>query len=217
MDAGRLTQKKLNDMINANSSIVIAATYNILFTNDIVIGLIKDAGEQIRKCDKYKFETKKYLKYVEKAVNDYEVLTNNIIGPRCDFMADANTVVSEELYRDINRLTYSIKRQFEKANLSNTYMLAKAETARTLCEFGCVQLDDRIKELERTDKSFAHINISYLRQTDICNGLNSLMRTFKIPLTVDLNTEECRSMLNVVTKKLADCEMIAKAIKLNEE
>ena len=55
------------------------------------------------------------------------------------------------------------------------------------------------------------------RQTDICNGLNSLMKTFKIPLTVDLNTEECRSMLNVVTKKSADCEMIAKAIKINEE
>lgn len=207
-----MTQEELNKTIEKHQLVVIAATYNVLFTNDIVLGLVKEASEKIKKSCFYKHETKMYLKRVEKAVNEYERFSMKIIGPRSEFFANANTTFAEELQTDINRLTYSIKRQFDKMKIPNAYMLAKAETARTICDFACVQLDQRVDELKHLDRNFSNVNIDYLRQTAICKNLNNMMLTFNIPASVNLNTEECRNMLNNVTKKLADCEIIAKAI-----
>lgn len=210
-ESARLTKESFDRLIARSLPIVTAVTYNVLFTNDIVVGLIKDASEKIRNSG----ETGplRCLKRVERAVSEYESLTIRIVGERSDYFADANTLFTEDLEPHISRLTYSIKRVFDRFGLKNPYMLAKTETARTMCEFACVQTDRRVAELVGIDSRFRRINIGYLRQTDILNRLNSLSRAFRIPKEVNLDTEECRKMMDEIAVKLADGKIIANAIK----
>lgn len=207
-----MTKEEANNIIAGNEAMVIGCTYNVLFTNDIVIGLTIEAVESIRKSPLYRFDTKRKVNIVEKDRLKYERMINEVIGNRSSFFADANDIFLEDIQKHVDILYYSIKREFDKVNLSFSDIIARMEIARTLCEFSCLQLDKREEELQEKDKRFKKFGIDYLRLTNLLRSLSETMKTLNVPCTVNLNTEECTKAINILSVKLADANTIAKAI-----
>lgn len=203
-----MTKEEANNIIAENEAMVIGCTYNVLFTNDIVIGLTIEAVESIRKTPLYRFDTKRKVNIVEKDRLKYERLINEVIGNTSSFFADANDIFLEDIQKHVDILYYSIKREFDKVNLSFSDIIA----ARTLCEFSCLQLDKREEELQEKDKRFKKFGIDYLRLTNLLRSLSETMKTLNVPCTVNLNTEECTKAINILSVKLAYANTIAKAI-----
>lgn len=209
---GIMTKEEANNIIAKNEAMVIVCTYNVLFTNDIVIGLTIEAVESIRKSPLYRFDTKRKVNIVEKDRLKYERMINEVIGNTSSFFADANDIFLEDIQKHVDILYYSIKREFDKVNLSFSDIIARMELARTLCEFSCLQLDKREEELQEKDKRFKKFGIDYLRLTNLLRSLSETMKTLNVPCTVNLNTEECTKAINILSVKLADANTIAKAI-----
>lgn len=207
-----MTKEEANNIIAENEAMVIGCTYNVLFTNDIVIGLTIEAVESIRKTPLYRFDTKRKVNIVEKDRLKYERMINEVIGNTSSFFADANDIFLEDIQKHVDILYYSIKREFDKVNLSFSDIIARMELARTLCEFSCLQLDKREEELQEKDKRFKKFGIDYLRLTNLLRSLSETMKTLNVPCTVNLNTEECTKSINILSVKLADANTIAKAI-----
>lgn len=207
-----MTKEEANNIIAENEAMVIGCTYNVLFTNDIVIGLTIEAVESIRKSPLYRFDTKRKVNIVEKDRLKYERMINEVIGNTSSFFADANDIFLEDIQKHVDILYYSIKREFDKVNLSFSDIIARMELARTLCEFSCLQLDKREEELQEKDKRFKKFGIDYLRLTNLLRSLSETMKTLNVPCTVNLNTEECTKEINILSVKLADANTIAKAI-----
>lgn len=207
-----MTKEEANNIIAENEAMVIGCTYNVLFTNDIVIGLTIEAVESIRKSPLYRFDTKRKVNIVEKDRLKYERMINEVIGNTSSFFADANDIFLEDIQKYVDILYYSIKREFDKVNLSFSDIIARMELARTLCEFSCLQLDKREEELQEKDKRFKKFGIDYLRLTNLLRSLSETMKTLNVPCTVNLNTEECTKEINILSVKLADANTIAKAI-----
>lgn len=207
-----MTKEEANNIIAENEAMVIGCTYNVLFTNDIVIGLTIEAVESIRKSPLYRFDTKRKVNIVEKDRLKYERMINEAIGGTSSFFADANDIFLEDIQKHVDILYYSIKREFDKVNLSFSDIIARMELARTLCEFSCLQLDKREEELQEKDKRFKKFGIDYLRLTNLLRSLSETMKTLNVPCTVNLNTEECTKAINILSVKLADANTIAKAI-----
>lgn len=207
-----MTKEEANNIIAENEAMVIGCTYNVLFTNDIVIGLTIEAVESIRKTPLYRFDTKRKVNIVEKDRLKYGRMINEVIGNTSSFFADANDIFLEDIQKHVDILYYSIKREFDKVNLSFSGIIARMELARTLCEFSCLQLDKREEELQEKDKRFKKFGIDYLRLTNLLRSLSETMKTLNVPCTVNLNTEECTKAINILSVKLADANTIAKAI-----
>lgn len=207
-----MTKNDVDNLIVTHESLVIGATYNILFTNDIVLGRILEAVEAIKKTSLFKQKTKQMINKVMKEKIKYEKLISKVIGDKSSFFADANDIFIEEVKKDIDILYFTIKKEFDKHKLQYSDVIAKMETARTLCYFACVQLDKRMDELISKDNRFKNFSIDYIRQTSMLHYIDETMRTFQIPFNIDLNTKECTTAINILSKKLADCDIISKAI-----
>lgn len=202
----------MNRLIDKNASAVIGCTYNILFTNDIAITAVIEAVEAVRKSAFYRQETKRITNVIDNLRRKYEKMLFEVIGDRSGFFADANDIFFEDVQKHVDILYYSIKGVFDKHSLDDSALLARCELARTMCEFSCIQLDKREEELRQVDSRFKRASIGYLRLTALHKELDRLMRTFGIPCTVNLDTDTCRSAINVLSVKLCDARIIAKAI-----
>lgn len=207
-----MNREQANKVITQNESLVIAATYNILFTNDIVCGLVIDAIEKVKKSPLYRHRTKQLINQCSAERSSYEKLINRIIGDRNEFFANANDLFREDIDKHLDVLYYSIKQVFDKHRIPNSGVISLLEQTRTMCEFSCAQFDKRVEELKKADNRFNGFALEYMRITSLLHKLNETMRSIDIPTTVDLNTESCINAINILSKKLVDGEVIAKAI-----
>lgn len=206
-----MTEEEANEIIAENEAMVVGCTYNVLFTNDIVIGKVYEAIVAIKESPLYRMNTKIAIRRVDAERLNYERLSNGIIGERSEFFANANDKFFEEVEDQVNRLHSSIKHELDNNGIKHSEVISKLELARMLCEFGCVQLDKRESELKEKDSRFQFMNIDYLRQTKLLDSLCDTVRMLNIP-HVELSTEECTKAINILSVKLADAEIIAKAI-----
>lgn len=207
-----MTQDQATRIISRHETLVVLSTYNILFTNDIVCAFLIDAAAQLEKSPLCRHETKRLLNQAKAARREYERVVNRVIADRSVFFADANDIFAEEVDRHVEVLYYCIKREFDRHKLPHAGIIARMETARTLCDFSCRQFDKRMEELRVKDPRFRSFHLDYLRLTNLLRLLDGLMRTFRIPPAVDLNTPECLAAIDVLARKLLDGELIAKAI-----
>ena len=208
-----MTKEKYTEVINKHENIVVASTYNILFTNDIVCSLLIESLELLKKTDFFKFKTKQISKQLDNERKRYEKVINQVIGSdKGEFFADANDKFIDNVSKDINTLLYSIKQEMDKNHLDNTQAISKLELCRTLCELSCIQHEMRMNDLIKTDSAFRLFDLSYLKLTNMLRLLEELFLTLPIK-TVDLNTKQCKLALNIVSTKLSDVNIIANAIK----
>ena len=207
-----MTQDQATQIVSKYEPLVVLATYNILFTNDIVCANVIDSIEGLKRTSLYRQRIKQLARKADDARKDYEKLVNKIISDRCTFFADANDVFSEEINKHIQILYYCIKREFDRHKIGQSDIIAKLETARTLCDFSCQQFDKRLEELREKDHRFRRFHLDYLRLTNLLRLMNELIQSFRLPCTVYLNTPECLTAIDVLAQKLVNGDLIAKAI-----
>ena len=99
-----MTKEQANRIISEHEVMVVGCTYNVLFTNDIVCGLVIDALEAVRKSPLYRQKTKQEVNQVEREKTKYEKLVNSVIGDRISFFADANDSFLEDVQKHVEVL-----------------------------------------------------------------------------------------------------------------
>ncbi len=203
---------QVNKLINKNESMVILCTYNILFTNDIVISSVIDGLAALRRSPYYAHQVKQAAGMVDKQRVRYERRLNEGIGNRADFFADANETFVHDVNHHVEVLYYCIKRTFDRERLEQAQVLSRVELARTLCQFACVQFDLRMKELQKADMQFRSLSIGYLRLTGLLKALDRMMAAFRLNRVIDLNTDETNLAIETLGRKLVDGNIIANAI-----
>lgn len=75
-----MTREQATQIISDNESLVVGCTYNVLFTNDIVIGKTYEAIVAIKESPLYRMTMKKAIKKV-----DSERLIYRKIVKRCNW------------------------------------------------------------------------------------------------------------------------------------
>lgn len=208
-----LTRERASRIISRHESMVVACTYNILFTNDICCGQVIEALQAMKRTPHYRHEAKMHMNRAEKARKHYERVLNRVISDRCDFFADANDKFLQNVSPHVEVMYYSIKRELDRHGIEYSSEVARMELARTLCRFACVQFDRRMEHLRRTDGRFACFTLGYLRLTELDTELDAAMDSVRVGRKVDLNTEECQMAMDALSLKLGDIELIANAIQ----
>lgn len=202
-------------IISKHENLVVLCTYNILFTNDICCGQIIECLQAMKRTPYYKHTFKKFLNDAEKARREYEKIINSVIGDdRGDFFADCNDRYLEEVNKHVEMLYWQFKQVLDDmGGVEHSAELARFELARTLCEYACLQFDERIAALKKKDAGFKLFTLEYLRLTNVSRLMDMASDCLKIGKTVNMNTEKCTSAFDVLIRKLSDAENIANAIK----
>ncbi len=210
-----MTIDQANKVIAAYEPQAIFFAYNILFTNDIVCGRVIEDMQELKNSPLYKRETKQCARKIAIARHEYEKLLNEIIAGTSEFFANANDTFLEEVYRHVQVLYYSIKREFDRNKVLHSGLIARLETTSTLCEFACKQFDSRMEELVKLDPRFRGFKVQYMRLTNLSRLYKLLMGTFTLPCVIDLNTSDCLLSVEILSQRLVDGHLIAKAISEN--
>lgn len=215
----RMTVEKAKQVYNEHINIITASVYNALFTNDICCGLIIEAVDDMKRSTYYKQKMKRYVNMLDSERRSYEKMMNKIVnGKGLSLMfADFNEKFLESVQGDISHLCDVFKRIVKDEDVKEYELIAKMETARTLCEFSCYQLDQRIRDLSKAGISHNNYSLSYLRLTNISRLLDLIMYEFKPGKKILLDTDECQKALDIVMLKLGDVNEIANAIKLDSD
>lgn len=201
-------------IISKYESIVVLCTYNILFTNDIVCGQVIESIQAMKHTPYYRHLFRHYLTLAGKARSSYERTVNEVIGmDRSEFFADCNDKFTGEINRHVEMLYWQFKQQLDNHNLACSAELARFELARTLCDYACIQFDERISELRKRDSRFNGFSLEYMKLDNVCRLMNLASDNLKIGKTVNMNTDSCKSAFDVLVRKLSDAENIANAIK----
>ena len=83
-----------------------------------------------------------------------------------------------------------------------------------MCDYACIQFDERIKELRKKDARFNGFTLEYLKLSNVARVMNLASDSLKIGKTVNMNTERCTAAFDVLVRKLSDADNIANAIKV---
>lgn len=207
-----MTTEEAANIVSRHEPLVVVCTYNILFTNDIVMGLIIESTEMTKKTPIYRQKTKQLILALEKGRKDYEKIINEIIGDKDEFFADANECFSFDVMPHLDTLYYSIKNEFDKARVPYSSVISKLEQARTMAGFSCAQYDKRMEELKKTDVQLGRFALQYLRISNISRVLDEIMRSIHVECTVQLDNTPAAKALDIVSMRLANIDSIAKAI-----
>ena len=132
---------------------------------------------------------------------------------RSEFFAECNDKYVEEVNKHVDMLYWQFKQALDDNGISHSAELAKFELARTLCDYACIQFDERIGELRKKDSKFNRFMLDYLKLANVARLMNLASDNLKIGRTVNMNTERCTSAFEVLARKLSDADNIANAIK----
>ena len=127
-----MTRDLANRIVSKHEPLVVLATYNILFTNDIVCGEIIDAFSRLEKSPLFRQRTKQLARQAVLAQKSYERLVNEIISDRCTFFADANETFAEEVNRHVQKwisTTWSIRMSFPNWRRHAPYAISPASNS----------------------------------------------------------------------------------------
>lgn len=200
-------------IISKYESLVVLCTYNILFTNDICCGQIIECIHTMKRTPYYKQAFKLHLNGAEKARKKYECIVNSVIGTdRSEFFANCNDKYTEEVDRHIDMLYWQFKQALDDNGIAYSAEIARFELARTLCDYACIQFDERMNELRKKDVQFNGFTLEYMKLGNVARLMNLASDNLKIGRMVNMNTERCTSAFDVLVRKLSDADNIANAI-----
>lgn len=209
------TESRISPLTATN--VALAAVCNILFTNDVVCGLVVDFIGKLKESAHYRFNVKKQAGRIEREMRKYEKLVAEIAGKKIFFIADANEVIAEELQPDLLKMEYSIKSEFDRHKLKDSSLLAKMELTRCMAELSCLSLDKRIEEVAPYYKNV--VKLTYLRLTTLFKLIDRLSDAlYQGKEYIDLNqSPNCRLAMQIIQRKLTDCNIISRAIREADE
>lgn len=201
-------------IISKYESLVVLCTYNILFTNDIVCGQVIEAMQAMKSTPHYRMMFRHYMNLADKARSKYEKTVNEVIADRSEFFAECNDKYTEEVNKHVDMLYWQFKQELDNNGIAHSAELARFELARVLCDYACVQFDERIGELRKKDSRFNGFTLDYLKLENVRRLMNLASDNLHIGKAVNMNTDRCKSAFDVLASKLSDAENIANAIKV---
>ena len=125
-----------------------------------------------------------------------------------------NDKYTEEVNKHVDMLYWQFKQVLDDNGIFHSAEIARFELTRTLCDYSCIQFDERIKELRKKDARFNGFTLEYLKLSNVARMMNLASDSLKIGKTVNMNTERCTSAFDVLVRKLSDADNIANAIKV---
>lgn len=210
-----MTTDTATKIISKYESLVVLCTYNILFTNDICCGQVIECLHAMKRTPYYRQAFKRHLNDADKARKEYERIVNGVIGTdRSEFFADCNDKYAEEVNKHVDMLYWQFKQVLDDNGISHSAELARFELARALCDYSCIQFDERIKELRKKDTRFKGFTLDYLKLANLARMMNLASNSLKIGKTVNMNTGRCTAAFDVLARKLSNADNIANAIKV---
>lgn len=112
-------------------NVMLYATYNVLYVNDIACNLVKELIFDIDDKDK---ETKKIFGALLKRAKEYFKKVESIIGTRIDYFADYCGEMDDICDPYIDKFRNDLYETYSSHNIENSLWYAKVETMRSMCE-----------------------------------------------------------------------------------
>lgn len=194
---------------------VAAISYNLLFTNDLCCCCVIDCLSLLEKSKYYRHETKRIAKAASKERHIYESRMGDIMRECIDKFADSNENFFEKIDNDIEIMYLCIKKSFDKLGVEDSFLFARIGLALVMCEFSCVQLRDRVKELSGIDRRFKHMSVAHLDLSRLTFFMGKLLSSLPAP-EIDLTDDaEFSASFTTIKNKLMNPALIAEAIKAN--
>ena len=201
--------------MNKEETIATAATYCILFTNDIACSLMVDLISDIKKSPMYRHETKKLTKGLEKALKLYERMMADTAKDKVAYLADACEIFTEEVSNDIKKFEYSLKRVLDKNDIDNAMLISQLECNRAILHFSIMSIDARVKEVMQYIQVSSK-QLDYLKMEKCLYYVTSLCDVLcrQTDGGCDFNKDaNCRLAFDIIQLKLTDCRRITNAIE----
>ena len=175
-----MTTDTANQIISKYESLVVLCTYNILLTNDICCGQVIECLHAMKRTPYYKQAFKRYLNDADKARKEYERTVNSVIGSdRSEFFADCNDKYTEEVNKHVDMLYWQFKQALDDNGISHSAEIARFELARTLCDYACIQFDERIKELREERRTVQRVHVGIFEAFQCSKGDEPCFRLFE--------------------------------------
>ena len=202
--------------MNKSKTIATAATYCILFTNDIACSIMVDLISDIKRSPFYKHEVKKLTNTLEREMKIYERKVERVAKEKINYLADACELFSEEVSNDIKKFEYSLKRVLDRSNIDNAMFISKLECARAILRFSIISIDARVKEIRQYIQQVNSNQLDYLKMEKCLFYTAALVDLFEKQTkgVCDFNADaNCKLAFNVIELKLTDCRKITSAIE----
>lgn len=207
----------IEEIVNNNGKVTpeqfaLTATYNILVTNDIMLGQVAAVIYHIKQSGQYKQKIKQETKRLEMLLKKIEKRMLEVVGPRSGFLSDVVQLIQDECQANIDQIIEAITEEFEKIGHPYPLLMGHLETALTFSELAVINLDLRYKEMVERKVPDAK-NILWLKQDEIKKSINRLIDLLFQGGVVDLNkNQRCKTSLMLIERKLTDVRLIAKSI-----
>lgn len=146
------------------SNELVYSTYNILYTNDLVLSFITEMIDNIKTQDKY---TNKLYKALFKRKAIYEKEIKEILGDKIFFLAEYSCIIDDLIQDKVTGLANDIQLYLSQNNICNEKFISIAETMRVLSGYSLINIEKRIKHCLKYNKD--SLNLRYYKLSEISN------------------------------------------------
>lgn len=211
---GMRPSRTTTQVVQAHEGIILAAIYNILFTNELALGYTINAVSCFKRDPLYRHECKRLANNLYKQLRGFERKLNHIMGEVCKEFADKADLFEEHIKADdfIERLRLCMKNDLDRERVSYTPQALQLLVAQALLYVAGDKMDFRIKELTDIDYNFHRLNIGWLNTKALFKSLCHLL--FKAYPQVDLchPSQATVSTLRFLGTRLDDPSVLKESI-----
>ena len=120
-----------NKLSQQEENVMLYATYNILYVNDVACNLIKELVYELDDKDK---ETKKIYGALLKRAKAYFKKVNTIVGDKIEYFADYCGEMDDVCDPFIDKFREELYKAYKSHNIGDEVWYAKVEIMRSMCE-----------------------------------------------------------------------------------
>lgn len=211
-------EKAVDSVFNEHRALMIASTYNILFSIKIAANAVYNLPESLEEDGLFRQNIKGKTKALINAVKSFERTAYSAYGDKAKFLEESVGRIVGEIDLDIEKIFWCIKQFLDKNRIERTSAIARVEQARALISLSVEIHKARIRKLHSINPDLP--SMAYLRMDKPLIFIDGLSQDLcrSIGKAVNLNDDaNCRLSVAVLDQKLADEERIARAIELTLE
>jgi hypothetical protein len=208
-------EKAVDSIFNEHRALIIASTYNILFSIKIAANAVYNLPESLEEDGLFKQNIKGKTKALINATKNFERMTYSVYGDKAKFLEESVGRIVDEINLDIEKIFWSIKQYLDKNRIERSTAISRIEQARALIGLSVEIHKARIRKLHSINPDLP--SMAYLRMDKPLKFIDDLSQELcrGIGKVVNLNDDaNCRLSVAVLDQKLADEERIARAIEL---
>lgn len=207
-----LERAKANVLNNHKDGYWAAATYQILFINQIVYGEMVELKQELINAKLYKFNNKRLFDRCESAMTEYNKMFWKLLGSNDSFFSDAEDFVTEKVKNDMDILYYSVLSEVERHEIPYSKAVCRSILLNIY-----IDLSNSTNDLYRANfkkiSGYDYDNLEYLKLTKLSVHADNLCCSLIGNAVIDLNTNKnITDSYKIFRSKILDAELTKKAI-----